>query len=383
MTEHRIYADHNATTPVRPEVAREVARALETWGGNPSSPYASGREARAKLDEARGRIAALFGAEPDEVVFVASGTEADNLALRGLPREILAKGVAISNVEHPAVEEPARLLEREGVRVERVPVEENGRVDPGRFAETIARGAGVVSLIHGQNETGILQPIREVGRLCRERGVLFHTDAAQTAGKLPIDLRSDPFDLVTIVGHKIYGPKGSGVLLVRDGIQLRPVLLGGGQERGRRPGTESVALALGLALALELAAQSRAEDEERIGAVRDRFEARVTGRLSGVRSLGPHLPRIPGTSYLLIEGVSGGAVAAALDRAGFEVSTGSACHSGSPEPSSAILAMGIPRGLALGGIRIGFGIGNREDDADRLADAIERIVSEERGKKGP
>ncbi|MFH1679319.1 MAG: cysteine desulfurase family protein [Candidatus Eisenbacteria bacterium] len=380
---NRLYADHNATTPARPEVVKAMAEALARWGGNPSSPYASGREARAKLEEARARIASLFRAEPGNVLFAGSGTEADNLALRGAAHAAGKGTIVLSNVEHPAVEEPACLLEREGFAVRRVPVGAAGVVDPEEYAEALAGGGAIATLIHGQNETGILQPVREVGRICRERGVPFHTDAAQTAGKLPIDLREDPFDLVTVVGHKIYGPKGAAARLVRSGVPLRPVLLGGGQERGMRPGTESVALAVGLAVALELAGERREEEEKRIGAMRDRFEEEIVRREEGIIPLGRGTERIPGTSYLLIEGVSGGAVAEELDRQGIEISTGSACHSGSPEPSGVLLAMGIPRGLALGGIRIGFGLGNTDADAGRLAGALAGVVRGLRKRRAP
>ncbi|MBM3320323.1 MAG: cysteine desulfurase [Candidatus Eisenbacteria bacterium] len=380
---NRLYVDHNATTPARPEVVEAMTEALARWGGNPSSPYASGREARATLEGARERIAALFGAEASGVVFTGSGTEADNLALSGAARALGRGTVVLSNIEHPAVEEPARLLEEEGFAARRVPVRGDGAVDPDEFAEALVPDARIASLIHGQNETGILQPVREVGRLCRARGVLFHTDAAQTAGKLPIDLREDPFDLVTIVGHKIYGPKGIAALLVREGVPLRPVLVGGGQEKGRRPGTESVALAVGLAVALECAMRTREAEERRILGMRDRFERAIERRLDGVTPLGRGRARIPGTSYLLIEGVSGGAVAEALDRLAIEISTGSACHSGSPEPSPVLLAMGIPRPLALGGIRIGFGLRNTEADVDRLVESLASVVRDLRGKGAP
>lgn len=370
----RVYLDHNATTPTRPEVTEVMARALADWGGNPSSPYRSGREARRKLLDARETIASLVGVRPEGVVFTGSGTEADNLAVRGLTGGRPGGSVVISAVEHPAVDAPAALLEREGFTLRRVGVDAGGVVDAGAFARAVDGGTRVVSLIHGQNETGVLQPVREVGALCRERGVPFHTDAAQTAGKFPIDLREDPFDLVTIVGHKIYGPKGIGALVFRDGLDVRPVILGGGQEGGRRPGTESVALALGLAKALELATREREIEQPRLARIRGRFEERLTALVRGVRVVGAERERIPGTSYFLVEGVSGGKIAEELDRRGLEISTGSACHSGSPEPSATLTAMGVPRDLALGGIRVGFGKSNTEADADLLADALAEVV---------
>lgn len=377
----RAYLDHNATTPVRPEVAEVVGRALAEWGGNPSSGYRSGREARRKLDEARDAVASLFRVDPAGVIFTGSGTEADNLALLGGARKSGKRGIVISEVEHPAIEEPARLLESEGFGLTRIPVDGEGVVDPARFNEAIDGDTAMVSLIHGQNETGVLQPVAEVGRFCRERGVPFHTDAAQTAGKLPIDLASDPIDMVTVVGHKIYGPKGIGALIVRDPDLLQPILVGGGQEGGKRPGTESVALALGLATALELAAAEGESEKARLQSMRDRFEAELLGRVDRVHPVGARLARIPGTSYLLFEGVSGGEIAARLDEEGLEVSTGSACHTGSPEPSAVLTAMGIERDLALGGIRVGFGKGNSDDDADRLVAALAALVPALRDKE--
>jgi len=377
----RIYLDHNATTPVRPEVVDVVARMLGEFGGNPSSSYESGRRAKEKLEEARAGVAGLFGAEPAEVLFCASGTEADNLALRGVAFAGGLGEIVVSTVEHPAIEEPARLLEKSGFRVHRIGVGSDGLVDPERFAAALGEKTRIASLIHGQNETGIVQPVEAVGRHCREKGVPLHVDAAQTAGKFPIDLRRDPIDLLTVVGHKIYGPKGIAALIVRGDFPLRPILLGGGQEGGRRPGTESVAFAAGLAAALEIALSRRDEEERRIGALRDHFEMKLIDRVDGVEVLGRGAPRIPGTSYVLLGGVSGGDVAAELDRRGLEVSTGSACHSGSPEPSATVLAMGIERDRALSGIRVGFGIGNETADADRLVNETADIVGRLRAER--
>ncbi|MFH1278541.1 MAG: cysteine desulfurase family protein [Candidatus Eisenbacteria bacterium] len=371
----RVYLDHNATTPVRPEVAEVMTEAFRRWWGNPSSPYRSGREARAKLGEARETVAGLLGAESEGVVFTGSGTEADNLAILGIAAPAGAGSVVISEVEHPAVDAPAALLAARGFEVTRIPVGPLGAVDPGAFSRALRERTRIVSLIHGQNETGVLQPVREVGALCRERHIPFHTDAAQTAGKFPLDLREDPIDLVTVVGHKIYGPKGAGALVMGRGLPpLGPVTVGGGQEGGRRPGTESVPLALGLATALRLAVQERDEEQPRLRRIRDRFEKRLVELLDGVTVVGAGRERIPGTSYVLLAGVSGGAVSEELDRRGLEISTGSACHSGSPEPSATLLAMGIPREAALGGIRIGFGKSNAEADGDLLADTLAEVV---------
>lgn len=366
----RIYIDHNATTPVRPEVVDVVATTLAECGGNPSSAHRSGRHSRERLEEARASVAASIGAKPHEIVFTASGTEANNLALRGTARKAGAGTIVTSNIEHPAVEFPCNDLEEAGFAVERIPVDVTGRVDARRFSQSLSDATCLVSLIHAQNETGVLQPARAVGDACRERGIPFHTDAAQSIGKVRLNVTRDPFDLVTIVGHKFYAPKGIGALYIREGLSIKPLILGGGQESGRRPGTENVALAAGLAAALELMVKELPGEKVRIRAMRDRFEEELTRSMEGVTVVGAGVDRLPGTSCLLFDGLFGYQIAGELDRVGIEISTGSACHAGSPEPSAVLLAMGIEPGLATGAIRVGFGRGNREEDVDRLVEEL-------------
>ncbi len=366
----RIYIDHNATTPVRPEVIDVVISVLRECGGNPSSAHASGRRSREHLEDARSRVAAAIGAKAEEIVFTASGTEANNLALRGFARTAGAGTVVTSNVEHPAVELPCIELEEAGFAVVRCGVEPSGRVDSatftGRFDDTVF----LASLIHGQNETGVIQPVRAVGDACRARGIPFHIDAAQTIGKLPVNVTRDPIDMMTIVGHKFYAPKGSAALYIRKGFDVAPVLLGGGQERGMRPGTENIALAAALATAIELAVREQPGEKVRLRSMRDRFERELTRSVDGVTVVGEGADRLPGTSCLLFDGLFGHDIARNLDERGIEISTGSACHSGSVEPSAVLLAMGVEPGLATGAIRVGFGHGNDESDVDRLLEEL-------------
>src|SRR5712692_9069350 len=279
----RVYLDHAATTPVDPEVAEAMARVLRETSGNPSSIYAEGRAARALVDEARTAVAAAIGAEPAEIVFTSGGTEADNLALRGVltaRRSDGKDGLVVSAIEHHAVLDTAHDLERNAhVRLTVVGVDRDGRVDPRDVARAIDDRTGLVSIMHANNEIGTVEPIAEIGRICRERGVAFHTDAVQTVGALDFDVRRLPVDLVSINAHKFYGPKGVGALYARRGTRLATMQTGGGQEKGRRTGTENVAGIVGLGMAMRLARERRAEESPRQASLRDRL---ITGVLAGV-----------------------------------------------------------------------------------------------------
>lgn len=382
----RIYLDHNATTPVDPDVVAVVARTLSECAGNPSSAHASGRAAKGCLDQARADIAGVLSCQPSEVRFTSTGSEADNLAVYGL---VVARGgrIVTSNVEHPAIARPCRAAGASLAQLDEIPVDASGRITVESVAAALDRdGAAapaIVTVIHAQNETGILQPIHEIGALCRTHDVPFHTDAAQSFGKVPIDLSQDPVDLMTIVGHKCYAPKGISILYVRNGIELKPVILGGGQEGGMRPGTENVALAAGLALAMKKAKGSLATESARLRKMRDTFEAALIEKVGGVHVVGRDVDRGPGTSCVLFEDVAGFQVGAALDMLGYEVSTGSACHSGSPEPSTALIAMGIDPALAGGMVRVGFGHSNSLDQINGLVDAVAGSVKQFRAMNVP
>ncbi len=382
----RIYLDHNATTPVDPDVVALVAKTLTEFAGNPSSAHASGRAAKARLEEARADIAGVLACKPSEIRFTSTGSEADNLAVYGLA---VARGgrIVTSNVEHPAIARPCRAAGASLTQLDELPVDKSGRVTKESVASALDReGApaiALVTMIHAQNETGILQPIHDIGVLCREHDVPFHTDSAQSFGKVPIDLSHDPVDLMTIVGHKCYAPKGISILYVRSGIEMKPVILGGGQEGGMRPGTENVAMAAGLALAMKKAADNLPEESKRLREVRDTFEAGLVRKVGGVHVVGRDVDRLPGTSCVLFEGVMGFELGTALDERGYEVSTGSACHSGSPAPSSTLIAMGVDPLLALGMVRVGFGHANTQDHANGLVDAVADSVKQLRALGAP
>ncbi|HET8567814.1 MAG TPA: cysteine desulfurase family protein [Candidatus Limnocylindria bacterium] len=373
----RVYLDHAATTPVDPEVADAMAAVLRTAHGNPSSIYGEGREARALVDRAREDVAGAIGAEPPEIVFTSGGTEADNLALRGvlLARRDEGDGLVTTAVEHHAVLDTARQLARDAhVRVTVLPVDRSGRVTAAQVAAALDDRTVLVSVMHGNNEIGTLEPIDEIGRVCRERGVTFHSDAVQTVGALDVDVRRLPVDLITINAHKLYGPKGVGALYVRTGTRLATVQTGGGQERGRRTGTENVAGIVGLGVAMRIATRRRAGDAAGQSALRDRLIAAVRSRIPGAVLTGHPTERLPNNASFCFPGTQGEALVVALDLAGFAVSSGSACTSGSTEPSHVLLALGLDRAVAQGSVRVTVGRSTTEADVDAFVDALAGIV---------
>lgn len=371
-----IYLDHNATTPLHPRVLAAMEPWLRDRWGNPSSPHRLGHEARVAVERARERIAQGLGFRPSEVVFCASGTESDNLALRGVARALAGRGrhLVTTAVEHHAVLHTGRALEREGFRVTCAPVTGDGVVDVEALAAALGPETVLVSVMHANNETGVVQPVEEIAALARSRGVLFHTDAVQTVGKLPRRPGELGADLVTFSAHKIRGPKGVGALCVREGTPLEPVVTGGAQERGLRAGTENVAGIVGLAEAVALALEGSAGEEDRLGALRDRLEREVVAGLRGVRVNGAGAPRVPNTSSLSFGGVDGESVVLGLDLLGICVSTGSACTTGDPEPSHVLLAMGVPPRLAQGTVRISLGQETTEEDVQAAARALVETV---------
>ncbi len=374
----RAYLDHAATTPVDPEVAEAMAQVLRDVHGNPSSIYAEGRAARALVDRSRDQVAAALGAEPGEIVFTGGGTEADNLALRGTLRANRDKGdgIVTTAIEHHAVLDTARDLEREGrARVTIVGVDREGTVCASDVAEAIDDRTVLVSVMHGNNEIGTLQPIDEIGAVCRERGVAFHSDAVQTVGALDVDVRRIPVDLVSVNGHKFYGPKGVGALYVRKGTRIATIQTGGGQERGRRTGTENVAGIVGLGLALRLATERRAAESARLAALRDRLIDGIRARVPYAVLTGHPTRRLPNSASFCFPGAQGEALVVALDLAGFSVSSGSACTSGDTEPSHVLLALGLPRDTAQGSLRLTVGRSTTIADIDALLEALAPIVA--------
>jgi cysteine desulfurase len=369
-----IYLDHAATTPLHPEVLDAMLPYLREHHGNPSSIHGAGRRARLGLDEARETVARILGAKPREIVFTAGGTEADNLAVKGAAWAASARGrrVVTSSIEHKAVLHACAVLERFGFQVTYLPVDRYGRVDPADVASAITEHTTLVSVMYANNEVGSIQPIREIGAICRERKVLLHVDAVQAAGFLPLHVDELQADLLSLGAHKIYGPKGVGALYVRQGTALLPQLSGGSQERQRRAGTENVAGIVGFARALELAqadAAVREAENARLAGLRD---ALVTGiaPIPGSRLTGHPDERLPNNASFVFEGIEGGDLVAALDLEGIEASTGSACTTGSSEPSHVLLAMGLEPELAHGSLRLTAG---RDTTAAEVEHAIEVV----------
>lgn len=377
LADRPVYLDHNATTPVDPRVAEAMRPYLTDWFGNPSSDHAYGAEPKAALRRARAQMAGLIGVAADEIVFTGSGSEADNLALRGV---VLAAKTAHPQVitqvtEHPAVLETCRALERlHGVKVTYLPVDRDGLVDPASLAAALTEHTVLVSVMAANNETGALQPIPELTRITRAHGALLHCDAAQAVGKIPVDTRELGADLLTVVGHKMYAPKGIAALYVRHGVALEPLIHGGGQERGLRAGTENVALAVALGTAADLAAAEQADGTHRHTAeLRDRLHARLSEALPGrVRLNGPAAPRLPNTLNVSIDGIRGHELLAAVPE--IAASTGSACHSGTHTPSPVLRAMGLSDARSLGALRLSTGRWTTPDDVDHAAEALVAAV---------
>lgn len=373
----RIYLDHNATTPLDPLVADRVVQVMRDVWGNASSVHHFGQQAKAVLDEARGSVATLLGADASEIVFTAGGTEANNIAIRGAAEALEATGrrhLVTSAIEHEAVLNTMKSLARRGWRVTVLPVDATGIVSPDRLREALTDDTALVSVMHANNEIGTVQPIAELAAIAKARGALFHTDAVQSAGKLPLAVGALGVDLLSIAGHKFYGPKGTGALWVRRGVRLLPVVTGGRQERNRRAGTENVPALAGLGVAAEQARRKLATDAPRLAALRDRLEAGVLARVEGSDVNGVAEPRVPNTTNISIERVEAESLLIGLDLAGIAVSSGSACSSGTLEPSHVLKAMGYPHARTLGSIRFSLGAANTDADIDRVLEALPPIV---------
>jgi cysteine desulfurase len=375
-----IYFDHSATTPLDPRVRTAMEPFLTDAFGNPSSLHTAGREARAAIDQARSQVAHLLHAGPGEIVFVASGTEADNLAIIGA---LSASGppsghIVVSAIEHPAVLATCEHLKRSGVAVTEVPPGSDGILDPAAVADAIRPDTRLVSVMAANNVVGTLQPIAAIGAIARGRGVLFHTDAVQALGKVPIDVSAMHIDLLSMSAHKLHGPKGVGALFVRKGVALSPIVHGGGQERGLRSATENVAGIVGFGRAAAIASDEMASEATRLVALRDRILDTLAGALPHAYLIGHRYKRLPGHICLGIAGYEGETIKLllALDEAGVAVSTGSACsahHAG--EPSSILLAMGFDPIRARGSLRITLGRLNTDAEVDRFLELLPRAVA--------
>lgn len=372
-----IYWDHNAATPLLPEVSQALARAfLEGGSGNASSIHQAGRDARRRLDAARARVAKVLGCEPKEVCFTGSGSEADALALKGAfmsRKDPLRRRIVTSAIEHPAVLAALTQLEKQGAEVVRLRPGADGRVPTGALLEALTPQTALCSLMWANNETGVVQPVREAALACRQRSIVFHTDAVQAAGKLPVSLREVDADLLALSAHKFGGPAGVGVLVVRKDVDLQ-ALVPGHQEGSHRGGTQNVPYAEALALALELSQARQEASSTQVGALRDFFEREVQARLPGVTVNGGAAPRVPNTSNLFFHGADGEALLIALDLEGICASSGSACASGTLSSSHVLLAMGLTPAQAHGSLRFSLGPGTTQDDVQRVVKALETHV---------
>lgn len=374
----RIYLDHAATTPVRSEAVEAMLPVFTQTGYNASSVHAEGRAARAALDDARERVARRLGAKSKEIVFTGGGSEADNLALIGVARAHAGRGrhIVTSAVEHHAVLHTLDALRRDGWDVTILAVDAEGRISPEAFASALREDSVLASVMYVNNEIGTVQPIAQLCALAHERGVLFHTDAVQAAAYLPLDAAALGVDMLSLAAHKFYGPKGTGLLYVREGTPLAPIIYGGSQEFAKRAGTENVAGIVGLVTALELALDERTEASARIAGLRDRFEAQVLRRIPDVRVNGGAALRAPHISNLSFLGAGSEQLLMRLDVDGIAVSAGSACASGAVEPSHVIAALGLPEAWTRGVIRFSLGRSTTQAQIDRAAEVLEQAVAD-------
>jgi cysteine desulfurase len=371
----RYYFDHNATTPVSPEVQEAVVPCFGEVYGNASSIHHFGQMAKQRLEAARRRTAALLGCRPPEVVFTSGGTEADNLALLGAVRPCAGKHVITTVIEHPAVLAACAQIEREGGDVTYLRGGARGVVDPDDVRLALRSNTALVSVMHVNNELGTVQPLAPISRITRDAGVLLHSDGVQAVGRLATDVNGLGVDLYSISGHKIYAPKGIGGLYVRKGTNLAPILYGGHHERDRRPGTENVLGAVGLGAAADAASGAREAESARLAALRDRLEAGILARVPDAGVNGDRAARVPNTTNLYFDYLEGESLVIALDLRGFAVSSGSACSSGSVEPSHVLLAIGLAPERARSSIRFSLGRSNTAEQVDALIDAVADAVS--------
>ena len=370
----KIYLDHNATTPVHPEVLEAMLPALRENYGNPSSVHSFGRTARVQLDEAREKVASLLGAHSSEIIFTSGGTEANNLALLGVA---LNKGgkIITSKTEHPSIINPCRQLEKQGIEVHYLNVDRKGQIDISELESQITESTSLISLQHANSETGVLQDIQGVSEIARNRGILFHTDAVQSAAKIPFDVKAFPVDMLSISAHKFNGPKGVGALYIRKGTPaLYSPVCGGSQEKKRRGGTENVAGIMGFGKACELAAE-RTVKAGKLAELRDYFQKQILELIPGTELFGDGEHRLPNTLNLGFDGVEGDTLLIALDMEGVAVSTGSACSSGTGLPSHVLQAMGIEEDKINSSIRFSLGFNTTRSELDFVTEALVKSVS--------
>ncbi|MGQ9545582.1 MAG: cysteine desulfurase NifS [Dehalococcoidia bacterium] len=372
----RIYLDYAATTPTDPEVIKAMEPYFSEVFGNPSSIHSYGQEARQAVEEARAKVAKLIGARSEEIIFTSGGTEANNFALKGVAYANEAKGnhIITTAVEHHAVLEPCKFLERRGFKITYLLVDKYGLVDPDDVRKAITDRTILISVMHANNEVGTIEPVEHIGEIAREAGVYFHSDAVQTVGHIPVNVDELKVDLLTISGHKFYGPKGVGALYVRKGTKIGSFIQGGEQERRRRAGTENAPGIVGLGKATELAEQNIDEERKRLAYLRDRLIKGLGEKIDHIRLNGHPTRRLPNNVNISVDFVGGESMLLNLDLEGICASTGSACSSASLEPSHVLMALGLPPEQAHGSLRFTFGRENTEADVERVLEVLPRIV---------
>lgn len=370
-----VYLDHNATTPLDARVLDAMLPFLRGPYANPSSQHRQGRAARDAVETARAQVAALVGADPGEVIFTSGGTEANNLAVKGVAEMAPQARLLYSGIEHPSVQEPMQALGRRGWAVETLAVDVDGRIELAALARQLEGGARLVSCMTANNETGLVQDVARIAALARRAGAVFHTDAVQAAGKVPLSFAASGAQLMSLSSHKIYGPKGAGALVADRGLELEPQLHGGGQERGLRGGTENVAALVGFGVAAELAREELESRAAQALRLRQRLEARLA-RIPGVRVFAALAARLPNTVQFAVPPMHSATLLGLLDKKGFAVSSGSACASGSDAPSPVLQAMGVPDDVALCAIRASVGKSNTEAEIEAFADALQSLLAE-------
>ena len=381
----RVYFDYNATSPLSPEAIEALVRANRDLFGNASSVHHFGQQAKAALDEARSSCASLIGADPSEVVFTSGGTESDNFAIRGGAEamEALSRRQLIATaIEHEAVLNTLKALARRGWRTTLLPVDQSGIVSPDELRGAITDQTAIVSVMHANNEIGTIQPIAELAAIAHEHGALMHTDAVQSVGKIPVDVRALGVDLLSLSAHKFNGPKGVGALWIRRGTRMLPILTGGKQERNRRAGTENLPAVAGLGAAARLAGEKMRSEGARLAALRDRMEEGILSRVPGSAVNGARAPRVPNTTNISFDRVEAESLLIALDLEGVAVSTGSACSSGTLEPSHVLRAMGYPSHRTQNSLRFSLGLYSTEEEVDFVVHTLPRLVENLRGLTG-